>query len=81
MTFRLLAAIVVLAVACAPQPAADAPARAPDIKRAKIDIAYSAIVSASYAKPTSRELLAAALDAIRAEVRRSGGRDVEETPS
>lgn len=81
MTFRLLAAIVVLAVACAPQPAADAPARAPDIKRAKIDIAYSAIVSASYAKPTSRELLAAALDAIRAAVRRSGGRDVEETPS
>lgn len=82
-TLPRVAALVVILAACAAPPAVSTPAptRGPDIKRAKIDIAYTALVTASYAKPTSRELLAAALEAIRAEARGTGGGDIDEAPA
>ena len=78
----VLAALVVAAtctpfVSPAPSPVAT---RAPDIQRAKLDMVFSGLVSASYFKPSGRDLLVAALDAMRRLARDSSGSDDVATP-
>ena len=51
-----------------------------DIKRAKLDIAYSAFIDADVHKISSKTALTAALDAIRAEVKATNGKDDVPTP-
>ncbi|MFN2520427.1 MAG: hypothetical protein ABR525_05205, partial [Candidatus Limnocylindria bacterium] len=68
--------LVFLLTACAPPAtgaASPSPERTADIKRAKLDIVYSGLADADYFKPTSRELLVAALDAIKALAKANGG--------
>lgn len=60
-----------------PSPSAAASA---DIKRAKLDIAYTALLDADVHKVSSRKALTAALDAIRAEVKATNGKDDVATP-
>src|SRR5919201_5612454 len=71
--------IALLVAACStPGPsgnASQAPARTADIKRATLDIAYSAFVDQDVHHVTSKKALEAALDAVRAQVRAAGGRD------
>ncbi|CAN5117592.1 hypothetical protein BH18CHL2_BH18CHL2_08170 [soil metagenome] len=80
----LLFAAILVAVACASGPPGEVGAGSPtpsaDIKRSKLDIAYSALAEEHYAKPSSKELLTAALEAFRAEARSSGGKAEGPTP-
>ncbi len=82
----LLALLAVLILACTPPtggattsgtPAALATA---DIKKAKLDIAYSFIADSDVHRPSSKALLTAGLDAIKAEARATGGTDAVPTP-
>jgi hypothetical protein len=78
-----LAALLVLAGACASAPPGaevSAPATA-DIRQAKLDIAYSAIADEHYAKPSSKALLEAALDAFRREATAAGASVDVATPA
>jgi hypothetical protein len=74
---RALAGLVALALiaGCAPQTATPTPSPAltAPFGRAKLEIVYSALAETHIAMPTSRALLLAALEAIRAEARRTGG--------
>lgn len=81
--FAVLLFLALLLAACVPPPAPPGagPTPSPNIKRGKIDIAYTAIATRGYGKATSSELLGAALEAIREEVRRTGGRDIETAPA
>jgi hypothetical protein len=51
------------------------PARTADIQRVKLDIAYSAFVDKDVHQVTSRKALQAAIDALNAEAKRTGGKD------
>ena len=81
----LLALFAVLVLACTPPagggasgtPGAQATA---DIKKSKLDIAYSLIADSDIHKTSSKKLLTAGLDAIKAEARSSGGTDDVPTP-
>lgn len=81
IVFIALLAVVVLA--CTPSgtgggtPAAQATA---DIKKAKLDISYSFIADSDVHRPSSKALLVAGLDAIKAEARATGGTDAVATP-
>ncbi len=82
---RLIAFLVTLAIAvsaCTGGTATSSPTpvKTGDIKRAKLDIAYSALADNQVNKPTSKALLDAALGAIKAEVRATGGTDEVATP-
>ena len=83
---RALVPLVVLifaAIACTPPTggtASPSAERTADIRRSKLDIVYSGLADADYYKPTSRELLVAALDAIKALAKTSGGNADVATP-
>ena len=69
--------------ACATPTAAPSATARPtaDFRQAKVDIAYSALVDEHVERPTSRALLTAALEAIKAQARTTGGTDDEPTPA
>ncbi|MBI3521535.1 MAG: hypothetical protein HY071_00370 [Chloroflexi bacterium] len=76
-------ALIVLATACTTAPGTTAsPTAAPsvDIKRGKLDIAYSAFVDLDVHRVSSKKALTAALDGIRAEVKATNGKDDVPTP-
>ncbi|GAC1487760.1 MAG: hypothetical protein NVS1B1_03790 [Candidatus Limnocylindrales bacterium] len=81
----VLAVLAVLILGCTPAgtgtasgtPAAQATA---DIKKSKLDIAYSFIADSDVHKTSSKKLLTAGLEAIKSEVRASGGKDDVATP-
>ena len=80
-----LALLAVLLLACTPagaEPASGTPAAqaTADIKKSKLDIAYSFIADSDVHKTSSKKILTAGLEAIRAEVRSSGGKDDVATP-
>ena len=54
--------------------ASPTPAKTADIKRAKLDIAYSAFVDQDVHHVTSKKALEAALDAVQAEITSAGGK-------
>ena len=78
-----LLACAVIAVACQAGPAATSPtpARTADIKRSKLDIAYSAFVDQDVHHVTSKKALESSLAAVKAAVRKAGGTDDVATPS
>jgi peptidase S41-like protein len=55
--------------------ASPSPTRTPDIRRTRLDIAYSAFVDLDVHKPTSRQALQAAIDALRREAKATNGKD------
>jgi len=83
---RTLAALAVVAIAmaaCTPAVTtgtSPAPQKTGDFKQSKLDIAYSFVSDASVHNPTSKQLLAAALDAMKKEAKSSGGSDDVATP-
>jgi hypothetical protein len=80
--FILLLAAVFVATACTTiaQPSGS-PTKTPDIKRSKLDAVYSGLTDDDVFSPTSKEILTAALQAMKDEVQRAGGRaDVVGTP-
>ncbi|MBI2983699.1 MAG: hypothetical protein HYY42_05930, partial [Chloroflexi bacterium] len=80
--FGATLAIAVLASCTAPASttATPAPTRTPDIQRTKLDIVYSALVDIDVHKVSSKKVLEAGLEAVRAEVRALGGRPDVATP-
>jgi C-terminal processing protease CtpA/Prc len=79
----LMAISGILAVACSGDNAATSsptPTATIDIKRSKLDIAYSAFVDQDVHHVTSKKALEAALNAVKAEIRAAGGKDDVETP-
>ncbi|TMC75498.1 MAG: hypothetical protein E6J09_13065 [Chloroflexi bacterium] len=72
-----------LAVACsgATPASSPTPAATTDIKRSKLDIAYSGFVDQDVHHVTSKKALEAALEAVKAEVRAAGGKDAVDTPA
>src|SRR5438876_9193862 len=72
----ILAALSLVIVACnAPTGGASpTPTKTADIKRAKLDIAYSAFVDQDVHHVTSKKALEAALDAVQAEITSAGGK-------
>jgi C-terminal processing protease CtpA/Prc len=80
----LMAISGILAVACSGDNTATSsptPTATLDIKRSKLDIAYSAFVDQDVHHVTSKKALEAALNAVKAEIRAAGGKDDAETPS
>lgn len=81
---RVLVAAAILAVACQPVApgGAGAPSAVPsaDIKISKLDITYTALAEQHYAKPSSKALLEAALDAFRTTARAAGSSADAPTP-
>src|SRR5713226_6236613 len=53
--------------------ASPTPGRTADIRRARLDIAYSAFVDLDVHRPSSRAALQAMIDAIKREAKASGG--------
>jgi C-terminal processing protease CtpA/Prc len=78
----LLAASALIAAGCAGAntAATSSPAKTADIRRAKLDVAYSAFVDQDVHHVTSKRALEAALDAVKAEIRAAGGKDDVVTP-
>jgi len=82
-TLATLAAIAIALAACTPAVttgASPAPQKTGDFKQSKLDIAYSFVSDASVHNPTSKQLLTAALDAMKKEAKSSGGSDEVATP-
>jgi len=79
----ILAALSLVIVACnAPTGGASpTPTKTADIKRSKLDIAYSAFVDQDVHHVTSRKALEAALDAAKTEIKAEGGNADAATPS
>ena len=72
---RAFAILLVLA-SCIPSPdttASPSAARTADIRRTRLDIAYSAFVDLDVHRPSSRDALQAMVDAIKREAKASGG--------
>ena len=83
--FALIAALAFAAAACTPATTiatgtTTAPQKTGDFKQAKLDVAYSFISDNSVHNPTSKQLLTAALDAMKKEAKSSGGADDVATP-
>src|SRR5712691_9637735 len=57
------------------------PVATADIKRSKLDIAYSGFVDQDVHHVTSKKALEMALEAVKAEVRAAGGTDAVDTPA
>ena len=55
--------------------ATPSPAKTPDIRRTRLDIAYSAFVDLDVHRPTSRAALQGAIDALRREAKATNGKD------
>ena len=82
-TLAVLAAVAIAVVACTPAPAvttSPVPQKTGDFKQSKLDIAYSFMSDASVHNPTTKALLTAALDAMKAAAKSSGGTDDVATP-
>ena len=79
----LLSICGLIAVACSSATTASSPtpAATADIKRSKLDIAYSGFVDQDVHHVTSKKALEAALEAVKAEVRAAGGKDAVDTPA
>ena len=74
---------LLVAGACAPaaEPqATPAPAKTPDIRRSKLDIAYTALTENDVHKVSSRKVLTDALEAVRTLARQKGWKDDVATP-
>ena len=71
----ITAAFVAAACNVGTPAASPTPTKTADIKRGKLDIAYSAFVDQDVHKVTSRRALQAAIDALKAEAKRTGGTD------
>lgn len=82
----LLAGIALAAIlaACVPQVgpigATPRPTNTPDIRRAKLDIVYSAFTDQDVHRVSSKKALEMALEAVRAQARRVGGKADVPTP-
>src|ERR1700682_5338895 len=79
----ILATVAIVLVACTPAATTGgtpAPQKTGDFKQAKLDIAYSFLSDASVHSPTSKQLLTAALDAMKKEATSSGGSADVATP-
>jgi hypothetical protein len=61
-------------------PTSAAPSRTPDIQRAKLDIVYSAFVDMDVHKVSSKKALEGALEGVRTQVRKIGGKADVPTP-
>ena len=86
MTRLAMLTLIATLVACqsgAPGGGAPTSSAAPsaDIKQAKLDITYTAIVEQHYAKPSSKALLEAALDAFRSQAKAAGSAADVPTPA
>jgi hypothetical protein len=71
-----LPALLLVLASCVPSPdstASPSAARTADIRRTRLDIAYSAFVDLDVHKPSSRAALQAMVDAITREAKASGG--------
>ncbi|HEY8732768.1 MAG TPA: S41 family peptidase [Candidatus Limnocylindria bacterium] len=82
-TLALVAAVLIALVACTPAPTtgvSPTPLKTGDFKQSKLDIAYSFMSDASVHSPTAKQLLTGALDAMKKEVKSSGGSDQVATP-
>jgi hypothetical protein len=82
-TLALLAALAIALVGCTPAPTSagsPSPAKTGDFKQSKLDIAYSFMSDASVHSPTAKQLLTAALEAMKKEAKSSGGSDDVATP-
>src|SRR3989442_12133962 len=80
----ILAVCGLLAASCSggtPASSSPSPAATADIKRSKLDIAYSAFVDQDVHHVTSKKALEAALNAVKAEGRAAGGKDDVATPT
>jgi C-terminal processing protease CtpA/Prc len=75
----LIAAVFVVA-ACAADTASPSPTRTPDIRRTKLDIAYTAFVDQDVHHATSKKALEAALEAVKQEIVAAGGKADVKTP-
>jgi C-terminal processing protease CtpA/Prc len=77
--FRLLAALIFVAVACNGTPAvvtsSPAPTASVDIKRTKLDISYASMSDQDVHKASSKKILEGALAALNAEIRKTGGKN------
>lgn len=82
--FVTATALVAVLAACVPQVgpigATPRPTNTPDIQRAKLDIVYSAFTDQDVHKVSSKKALEMALEAVRAEARRAGGKADVPTP-
>src|SRR3989442_10105205 len=79
----IVAVCGLLAASCSggtPASSSPTPAATADIKRSKLDIAYSAFVDQDVHHVTSKKALESALDAVKSEVRAVGGKDEVATP-
>jgi hypothetical protein len=76
---RLLSTVVLfLLVSCSVPTdlsASPSPTKTPDIRRTRLDIAYSAFVDLDVHRPTSRQALQAAIDALKREAKATNGKD------
>ncbi|MEP6693215.1 MAG: S41 family peptidase [Chloroflexota bacterium] len=76
-TLRILAAVALLALACsgpAPVATSPTPTASVDIRRTKLDIAYSSMASTDVHKASSKKILEGAIAAINAEIKKTGGK-------
>lgn len=78
-----MAIALALLASCVTGPAAPSAGVRPtaDFRQAKVDVVYSALVDEHVERPTSKALLTAALEAIKAQARATGGTDDEPTPA
>jgi len=82
-TLAILAVLAIAAVACTPSATiatSPAPQKTGDFKQSKLDIAYSYLSDASVHNPTTKQLLAGALNGMKALAKSSGGTDDVATP-
>lgn len=79
--FLALTSLVVVACNSPTSSASPTPTKTADIKRSKLDIAYSAFVDQDVHHVTSRKALEAALDAAKAEIKAQGGKTDAATPT
>jgi C-terminal processing protease CtpA/Prc len=74
---RLLAGLAFLVVACTGTPpvtTSPTPAATADIRRTKLDIAYSSMATTDVHKASSKKILEAATASINAEIKKTGGK-------
>lgn len=76
----IAAAFLVSACAGGTATGSPSPTRTPDIRRAKLDIAYTAFVAQDVHQATSKKALEAALEAVKQEIAAAGGKADVKTP-
>ena len=80
LLFMMTTLVVAACSTNGPSSATQSPTKTADIKRAKLDIAYSAFVDQDVHHVTSKKALQSALDAVRSVVRAAGGKADVATP-